>query len=165
MQKLPFYIGEYARMCRRVCRRGREFLIQGFVYLSFSFIHNILEVVNSVTLKACLVLPSGMIRCHFTCIKFCPNLPYWWGTFGYLTSPDIFASHPLTFLVNSHGFRYYEGHTWVQQRQFVVLQTWIVAEQMTSQEIVSHFPYLPSPTTYITCLPSALGFYYNFNLP
>ena len=82
-------------MCLRVCRRGREFPIQGIVSLSFSFIHNIPEVVNSVAVKTFEVLPSGMLQAHFTCIKLCPNLPHWWGTFGYLTSPDIFISHPL----------------------------------------------------------------------
>ena len=73
--KITFSIGECARMYLRMWRRGREFLIQGFVSLLFSFIHNILEVVNSVSLRTFEV--PGMIQSHFTCIELCPNLPYW----------------------------------------------------------------------------------------
>ena len=51
-----------------MCKRGREFLIHGFV-------SHILEVVNNVVLKTCKVLPSTMIQSHRTYLhKMLPDL-------------------------------------------------------------------------------------------
>ena len=53
MEELPFHTSECVGICLCVCV-GREFLIQGFA-------SHRLEAANSVALKICVVVPSGII--------------------------------------------------------------------------------------------------------
>ena len=54
-----------------------------------------------------------------SCPTLCPILPHRWGTFGHLTSTDIFTSPYSAFKVNSIICGNNEPHIWTQQWQYL----------------------------------------------